>query len=119
MWIAHDRLIPGFQQKFTDQVPFQAVLSLNARDGRSLHEYVRLAEGPLHNSIALKRLPPEDVKACRDALAEIVVWIVSNTPKVKSDAYVPQEYLSLDFSGPGGDGGNGTGKRRKVFWAHP
>ena len=119
MWITHDRLIPGFQQRFTDQVPFQAVLSLNARDGRSLHEYLRLAEGPLHNSIALKRLPTDHRKGCREALGEIVTWIVSNTPKVKSNAYVPPDYLSLDFADPGGEGGSGTGKRRKMFWGAP
>lgn len=119
MWITHDRLIPGFQQKFTDQVPFLAVLSLHAREGQSLHEYLRLAEGPLHNSIALKRLPTEDAKACRKALAEIVTWIVANTPRIRSNAYIPQEYLSLDFADPGGDGGNATGKRRKLFWGAP
>lgn len=119
MWITDDRRIPGFQQKFTDQVPFQAVLSLNARDGRDLHEYLRVAEGPLHNSIAIKRLPSEAGKACRKALGEIVTWILANTPKVKSDAYVPSEYLRLDFADPGDHGGDGTGKRRKVFWGSP
>ena len=119
MWITDDRRIPGFQQKFTDQVPFQAILSLNARDGGDLHEYLRLAEGPLHNSIALKRLLPDARKACQKALGEIVTWILTNTPKVKSDAYVPSEYLRLDFGDPTDQGGDGTGKRRKVFWGAP
>lgn len=119
MWITDDRRIPGFQQKFTDRVPFHAVLSLNASDGQMLHEYLRVAEGPLHNSITIKRLPNEAAKACRKALGEIVVWILENTPKVQSDAYVPPDYLSLDFGDAGSEGGNGTGKRRKTFWGTP
>ena len=119
MWITDDRRITGFQQKFIDQVPFQAVLSLNARDGGDLHEHLRLAEGPLHNSIALKRLPSDARKACRKALGEIVAWLLANTPKIKSDAYVPSEYLSLDFGDTGDHGGNGTGKRQKRFWGAP
>lgn len=119
MWITDDRRIPGFQQKFTDQVPFHAVLSLNARDGRDLHEYIRIAEGPLHNSIDIKRLPEQHRKACRAALREIVDWILKNTPEVQSHAYVPPDYLSLDFGEPGDEGGNGAAKRRKVFWGAP
>jgi len=119
MWITDDRKIPGFQQKFTDQVPFHAVLSLNARDGRDLHEYIRIAEGPLHNSIDIKRLPEQHRKACRAALREIVDWILKNTPEVQSHAYVPPDYLSLDFGEAGDEGGNGAAKRRKVFWGAP
>ncbi len=119
MWITDDRRIPGFHQKFTDRVPFHAVLSLNARDGQHLHECLRLAEGPLHNSIAIKLLPDRDRKACRAALREIVEWILENTSKVQSNAYVSPDYLSLDFGDIGDEGGNGTGKRRKVFWGAP
>lgn len=116
MWITDDRRIPGFQQKFTDQVPFHAVLSLNARDGKDLYEFLRLAEGPLHDSITIKRLPEKDGKACRAALREVVDWILKNTPVIKSDAYLPPDYLTLDF---GGDTGNAGGKARKVFWGTP
>ena len=119
MWITDDRRIPGFHQKFTDQVPFHAVLSLNARDGQQLHEYLRLAEGPLHNSITIKRLPDDDGMACRKALGEIVTWILEHTPKIRSDAYVPPDYLSLDFGDVGGEGANGTGKRRKTYLGTP
>lgn len=119
MWITDDRQIPGFQQKFADRVPFHAVLALDAQDGQDLHEYLRLAEGPLHNSIAIKRLPKRDAKACRAALREIVAWILQNTPEIQSDAYVPPDYLSLDFGDVGDEGGNGAGARRKVFWGAP
>lgn len=119
MWITDDTQIPGFRHKFTSQVPFHAVLSLNARDGRDLHEYVRLAEGPLHNSIAIKRLRDQDRSAFRAALREIVGWILDNTPEIQSHAYVPPDYLILDFGEAGDEGGNGAAKRRKVFWGAP
>ena len=119
MWIANDKQIPGFQQKFTDRVPFHAVLALNAQSGGDLHKYLRLAEGPLHNSIAIKRLPKGYAKACRAALREIVAWILQNTPKIQSDAYVPPDYLSLDFGDVGDEGGSGAGTRRRVFWGTP
>ena len=116
MWITDDRRIPGFQQKFADQVPFHAVLSLNAREGKELYDYLRLAEGPLHDSITIKRLPEDDGKACRRALREIVDWILKNTPVIKSDSYVPPDYLTLDF---GEEAGAGGGKARKRFWGTP
>lgn len=116
MWITDDKNIPGFYQKFTEKVPFQAVLSLDARKGRDLHDLIRIAEGPLHDSIDIKRLPEQRHKDCRKALREIVDWILSNTPSVKSDAYVADDFLALDF---GGQGGKGAGKGRRGFWGVP
>ncbi|MDD9983505.1 MAG: hypothetical protein OXU81_19470 [Gammaproteobacteria bacterium] len=116
MWIADDRRIPGFYQKFTDKVPFQAVLSLDAEAGRDLHDLIRIAEGPLHDSIAIKRLPKQRRKECQEALGEIVNWIMRNTPSVKSDAYVAHDFLTLDF---GYEGGKGAGKSRRGFWGVP
>ncbi len=114
MWIT-DR-IPGFYQRFADQIPFHAILSLNARDGRELHDFIRIAEGPLHDAINIKRLPAQKRTACRSALRDIAEWIVSNTPVVKSDAYMSDDYLSLDF---GDEDGRGHGKSRNVFWGIP
>ncbi len=116
MWITEDRKIPGFYQRFTDQVPFQAVLSLNARKGRKLHDYIRVAEGPLHDSIAIKRLPPQDQKACRKALRQVVEWILGNTPTIKSDAYTPDDFLTLAF---GDEAGPGGGRSLSGFWGIP
>ena len=116
MWIADDRRIPGFYQKFTDKVPFQAVLSLDAEEGRDLHDLIRIAEGPLHDSIAIKRLPKQRRKECQEALGEIVDWIMCNTPSVKSEAYVAHDFLTLDF---GEEGGKGAGKTRRGFWGVP
>ena len=116
MWITDDKKIPGFYQRFTDQVPFHAVLSLNARRGRKLHDFIRVAEGPLHDSISMKRLPREDERACRAALRQIGDWLLSNTPTVKSDAYAPPDFLTLAF---GDDAGIGHGKSRNAFWGIP
>ena len=119
MWITEGRSIPGFSQQFADHMPFHAVLSLNARDGRQLHDLVRIAEGPLHDSITIKRLPEADRWTCRTALREIVAWILEHVPQIESDSYRPPDYLSLDFSDLGDEGGDGTGKARKVFWGAP
>ena len=114
MWIT-DR-IPVIYQRLADQTPFHAVLSLNARDGRELHDFIRIAEGPLHDAINIKRLPAPKRTACRSALREIAEWIVTNTPAVKSDAYMSDDFLTLDF---GDEDGRGRGKSRNVFWGTP
>ena len=115
MWITDN--LPGFYQAFTDRVPFQAVLTLNAHEGRRLHNYIREAEGPLHDSISLqKRLAIEDRKACREALGEIRDWLMRNTAAVKSDPYVPDDFLTLDF---GDDSGTGRGKPVARYWGVP
>lgn len=115
MWITDN--LPGFYQSFVDRAPFQAVLTLNAHEGRQLHNYIREAEGPLHDSISLqKRLAPPDRKACREAFAEIRDWLLRNTPTVKSDPYVPKDFLTLDF---GDDPGTGGGKPVAGYWGAP
>ena len=116
MWIADDKRIPGFSQKFTDKVPFQAVLSLDARKGDALHNLIRTAEGPLHDSIDIKRLTEQERKDCRKALREIVDWILDNTPSVESDAYFADDFLTLDF---GDQRGKGAGKSRRGFRGVP
>ena len=114
MWITHR--VPGVSQSFADQVPFHAILSLNARDGRDLHDFIRIAEGPLHDAITIKRLPAPQRKACRSALKTIREWIVRNTRAVKSDAYLSDDFLTLDF---GDAGGSGRGKSGNTFWGLP
>ena len=114
MWIT-DR-IPGISQSFADQVPFHAVLSLNAREGRDLHDFIRIAEGPLHDAITIKRLRPAQATACRKALREIARWISKHTRAVKSDAYLSDDFLTLDF---GDANGKGSGKSGNAFWGLP
>ena len=114
MWIT-DR-IPGVSQSFADQVPFHAVLSLSAREGRDLHDFIRIAEGPLHDAITIKRLPAPQRKECRSALGAITRWLLSNTQAVKSDAYLSDDFLTLDF---GDTDGKGRGKSGNAFWGLP
>ena len=119
MWITDDRSsagIPGFYYKFADRIPFQAVLSLNADDGHNLHELIRIAEGPLHDSIRVKRLPRADQTRCRKALSEIRTWILDHTKPIQSDSYTPDDFLTLDF---GDEGGTGAGKSVKGHWGTP
>ncbi len=113
MWITDK--IPGFSQKFADRVPFNAIVSLHAADGRDLHKLIRDAEGPLHNSILLKRLRTDQQSQCRKALRRIVDWILDNTTEVKSDAYSPDDFLVLDT----GDDLGGDGHLRAAFRGTP
>ena len=115
MWIT-DR-IPGFYQKFTDRVPFHAVLSLDAERGRDLHDWIRIAEGPLHDAIVVKRLPWARRTACYQALRELVDWLCANTEAVSSEEYMSPDFLTLDF---GDEEGGGTGRvRTGRFWGAP
>ena len=114
MWIT-DRL-PGFYGKFTDRVPFHAVLSLKAEDGGRLHDFVKTAEGPLHDRLVAKRLPTTDRKHFRQAMGEIVDWVRKHTPAIKSEAYTSDDFLTLDF---GADTSGGNGRNGKTFWGEP
>ena len=115
MWVT-DR-IPGFYQKFTDRVPFHAVLSLDAEQGCDLHDWIRIAEGPLHDAIVVKRLPLARRTACYQALRQVVDWLCSNTEAVSSEEYMSPDFLTLDF---GDEEGGGTGRVRKGrFWGAP
>ncbi len=114
MWITGK--VPVISQGLADQAPFQAILSLNARDGRDLHNYIRIAEGPLHDVITIKRLSEEQRKACWKALREIKEWLIRNTRAIKSDEYLSDDFLTLDF---GEMDGSGRGKSGNAFWGIP
>ena len=119
MWITDDKSpagITGFYYRFSERIPFQAVLSLNADDGGDLHELIRIAEGPLHDSIRVKRLPRADQTRCRKALNEIRTWILDHTKPIQSDSYTPDDFLTLDF---GDEAGGGAGKSVKAHWGTP
>lgn len=107
MWIVSENKIRRFYKRFTSQKPFNAVLSLNAKDGRKFHEYMRIAEGPLHDSILLKRLPKEQRKSCNQALGDVIDWIISNTTKLETEQYSPDDFLSLDSNFNDGTGVSG------------
>ena len=52
----------------------------------------------------------------RKALGEIRDWLLRNTEAVKSDAFVPDDFLTLDF---GDDPGTGAGKPISGYWGVP
>ena len=114
MWIT-DRL-PGFYGKFADRIPFHAVLSLKADDGGRLHDFVKTAEGPLHDTLVAKRLPMRERNAFYGAMKEIVEWIRKHTPAIRSEAYTSDDFLTLDF---GTDGSGGNGRNGKTFRGAP
>ncbi len=114
MWITDK--IPKVSQSFADRVSFHAILSLNAHQGRDLHDLTRIAEGPLHDAIAIKRLPAPQRKAYRSMLGAITQWMLSNTRAVKSDAYLSDDFLALDF---GATGNKGRGKSGNALWGLP
>ena len=107
MWITNR--LPRFQGKFADRVPFHAVLSLKAGDGDRLHEFVRTAEGPLHDKIVAKRLEKQDRRDFHKALTEIVEWLRSHTDALGSDVFAVDDFLTLDL-GLGNPGGVGSNK---------
>ena len=108
MWITDT--LPGFYGKFSDRVPFHAVLSLKAQCGKKLHDFVRTAEGPLHDKLVAKRLPKNEQSVFYNAMNEIVAWIRDHTPDIKSDAFNSDDFLSLDFGMIGNSGGGRNGK---------
>lgn len=114
MWVTDK--IPSFRNRFADRVPFQVILSVNATLGEKFHDLIRNAEGPLHNSIVLKRLPDEQRTLCRQELRSIVQWIWENTNEIKSDPYVPDDYLVIDSDG---ELSNGTRGRNLGFRGTP
>ena len=115
MWIT-DKL-PGFYQKFTDRVPFHAVLSLDAEEGGNLYDWIRIAEGPLHDAIVVKRLPQARRTACYGALGEVVDWLRANTQAVSSEEYMSPDFLTLDFGDE--DGSGARRERNGRFWGAP
>ena len=115
MWIADDKRIPGFYYKFADRRPFHALFKLDADSGGRFHELVRNAEGPLHDKLDVRqRLSQSEARQLRKAFAELRAWLRSKVPKVSSQSYSPDDFLSLDF------GHDGTaGKARRSFWGTP
>ena len=116
MWITDDKGIPGFYYKFTDRVPFHAVLTLDAEDGSTLHDLVRDSEGPLHDKIRAKDLSKVKQRQLRKALGEVRDWILEHTTLVDGDSYGVDDFLSIDF---GDDGGTEAGAAAASSWGTP
>ena len=115
MWITDEKNIPGLRYAFSDRKPFHAVLMLDSERGGKLHEFVRNAEGPLHNEIHPKqRLKEEEVQALKKSFTQIKEWLECKISKIESDSYMPDDFLALDFGGQG-EGG----KNNPSFWGIP
>ena len=117
MWIADDKGIPGFYYKFTDRVPFHAVLLLDAERGGRLHQLVRDAEGPLHDKIRLKDLSKVERTDLRVALGEIRESILANTRQAGGDSFDIDDFLAIDFGedSPKAGGTSATSHRGRPF----
>ena len=115
MWITDGKNIPGFYNQFQDRKPFHALLLVDSRSGRLLHQLVRNSEGPLHDKLDVRqRLAKQEAGQLRAAFREIRDWIKSQVPEVGSEAYSPDDFLALDF------GGGGTrGTAQTSFWGSP
>ena len=97
MWITDDKGISAFYYKFTDRIPFHAVLMLDAERGGRLHQLIRNAEGPLHDKIRLKDLSKDDRRDLTVALGEIREWILANTRQVRAESFGVDRFLAFDF----------------------
>lgn len=115
MWIT-DKIPRLNRRNFTSREPFQAILSLTASIGGSLHNYIRAAESPLHDEIVLKSLSSKDSRACGKALTEIREWILSNTDELKTESFQPPDFLNIDVA----DASEYPGvKSPSIFWGEP
>lgn len=113
MWITNN--IPTFRGQFTDRMPFHLVLTLDAKFGNEFHELIRLAEGPLHDSINLKRLDKKQSLKCRNALKEIRDWVLDFAAPIKSDSYTLPDFLEINY----GENFGNSGNSRRPFWGKP
>lgn len=115
MWITSSP--PGFQNHFTSRRPFQALILVDAKTGGEFHNLVRKAEGPLHDSLTLRRLLPDDRRALREALGQVRDFLKTEVPEVGAESFRADDFLALDF-GEDRDGGGGA-SGRPSFWGTP
>lgn len=115
MWITST--LPGFQNHFASRRPFQALILVDAETGGEFHNLVRKAEGPLHDSLTLQRLLPDDRRALREALRQVRDFLKAAVPEVGAESFRADDFLALDF-GEDRDGGGGA-SGRPSFWGTP
>lgn len=113
MWITKN--IPNLNGQFTERIPFHLVLTLDENSGKELYKLIRLAEGPLHESISLKRLDKDQSKRCRNALKEIRDWVLNYAEPIKTDSYTLTDFLTIDF----GDNVGISGKPKYSYRGTP
>ena len=94
MWIAYNRDIPRFGYSLSDLRPFHALLLTES--GNRLHDLIRDAEGPLHNSLETKGLSKADRAELNEAFDKIKETIRSLVPESGGAEYSPTGYFSFE-----------------------
>ena len=113
MWVTDD--IPELHRgDFADWQPFHMVVQPD--QGEDLHRLLRKAEGPMHDQLAFKnRLRDKEIEQLTAALKTIGAWIKSKVPKIETDQYTPDDFLSVASDADGA----GSGVRQFSVWGTP
>ena len=111
MRIVSHQKIPLFGYRFNDLQPFNALLLLDSFDGGKLHDLVRDCEGPLHNTLDIKKLPDEEGKALKNAFKEMREAIREAIPQSEGKEYTLKDYFSFESE----DGTGLSPAARRIF----
>jgi len=107
--------MPGLHNRFAENQPFHALILLDSisKEGKSIHDLVREAEGPRHNELLLKNMKGENRKKLQEALKEIGNWIANQVPAFDAETYRPDDILVI------GEYGVESGGSRPGFPGQP
>ncbi len=96
MWITNE--LPVFRNQFSGCQAFHCLVLLDA--GCDLHDLVRDAEGPLHNSLPLKYLEPaERRKKLRRVFTEIRERLKKEVPRIEAEQFRPDDIFVVGTHG--------------------
>ena len=95
MWIAYNKDIPRFGYSLSVLKPFHALLL--TKSGNPLHDLIRDAEGPLHNSLNAKQMSKKEKAKLYQALDEIKEAVKDLVPQSDGKSYHPTGYFSLEM----------------------
>ena len=113
MWIT-DNIPELAPSVFADRREFHAVLMPVQHS--HLHRLVRKAEGPMHDELSpKKRLSEIEREQLGTALRAIATWLKDEVPRMKAEAYSPDDFLVVPSGGEGHVGGSAT----YSMWGEP
>ena len=95
MWITNK--LPSFQNQFPGHQAFHCLILLDA--GCDLHDLVRDAEGPLHNSLPLKYLEPAKKRTLREVFVEIRERLKKEVPRIEAEQFWPDDIFVVGTHG--------------------
>lgn len=95
MWITNK--LPRFQNQFSGRQTFHCLILLDA--DCELHDLVRGAEGPLHNSLPLKYLEPAKRKKLQDVFVEIRERLKKEVPRLEEERFRPDDIFVVGAHG--------------------